>query len=98
MDKTLVYLERSKSYPIDLSLYRYKELHPSDPFIQIIPLCIGRLKSLSIMGTPGNIQDITTHLSLPAPLLEELMIYGMCGHVQPDHDPMLAPSLLISLH
>ena len=75
-DKTRVYLERSKSSPINLWLRRSYVLSPSDPFLQIIPNSIDRLKSLFVWGTPKNLQDITAHLSHHAPLLERLDIDG----------------------
>ena len=49
-------------------------LSPYDPFFQIIPRAIGRLESLSIGRTWGGLQDITAHLSRPAPLLKRLSI------------------------
>ena len=52
MDKTRVYLNRSKSSLINVSLNRYRRLPPSDPFLQIVPRAIGRLKFLSIKTVP----------------------------------------------
>ena len=92
MDKTEVYLKRSKSSPINLSLRRVKNLSPHDPFIRIIPRAIGRLRSLSVEGKPGNLQDIIAHLSHPAPLLEDMLVDGGC-HYEPHRNPVLAPSL-----
>jgi hypothetical protein len=91
-DKTRVYLERSKSSPIALRLYEDDDLSPHHPFFQIIPHAIGRLKSLVINGTPGNLQDITTHLSRPAPLLESLLIDGNYT-CRPKRHPMLTTAL-----
>ena len=75
-DKTCVYLERAKSSPISLWLERDGTLPPHDPFLHIIPRAIDQLKSLSVVGKPQNLQDITAHLSRPAPLLESLYIDG----------------------
>ena len=80
-DKARVYLERSKSSPISLSLYRRCDDFSRDPFFQITPLVVGRLKSLSIEGTPNNLQQIAARLSHPAPLLEYMSISGSCEHV-----------------
>ena len=100
-DKTRIYLERSKSSPIELWLDREDDLHPHDPLLQVIPHATGRLKSLSVEGAPWNIQDITAHLSRPAPLLEFLSIDGGCGF-EPEHNPVLETTLfngdLSSLH
>jgi len=83
MDKTRVYLERSKSSPINLYLHRMANPPPHDsslslhdPFLQVVPRAIGRLKSLLLEATPKNLQEIIAHLSHPAPLLEQLFIGG----------------------
>jgi hypothetical protein len=91
-DKTRVYLERSKSSPIRLQLARDGGLTPSDPFFEIIPHAIGRLKSLYIEGTPEYLKDIIAQLSHPAPLLETLLIHGGCES-QPRRSPALTPTL-----
>ena len=85
-EKTRVYLERSKSSPIDLWLDRKGPLSPYDPLHQIIPHAAGRLKSLHIDATSKCLDFIGAHLSRPAPLLKKLSI---CG----DHDPVLPPTL-----
>ena len=91
-DKTRVYLERSKSSPINVSLIRAHELEPRDPFLQIFPHAIGRLRSLFISATPRSLPDLTSQLSLPAPLLEDLKIDGGCRH-SPHWNPVLTPTL-----
>ena len=88
-DKTRVYLERSKSSPISLSLDRRGYLSQNDPFFQIIPV-IGQLKSLFTRG--NHIQDIIARLIHPAPLLEELSICGGYGS-GPRSDPVLTTAL-----
>jgi len=92
-DKTLVYLERSKSSPtINLSLRVYFKSSPTNPFFQITPLNIRRLKFLSIRGTPEPLHDVVNHLSHPAPLLEDMSINGCCLR-RPDGDLILTPTL-----
>jgi hypothetical protein len=91
-DKTRVYLERSEVSPINLTLGRDGGLPPRDPFFQIIPHAIGRLKSLSVYGTPENLQYITAQLSQPAPLLENLGIHGGCDS-RPRRSPVLTSTL-----
>jgi len=73
-DKARVYLERSKSSPLNLSLERHGEMYPDDPFFQFIPQIIGRLGYLFVRGGPESVQNIITHLSHPAPLLGRLEI------------------------
>ena len=91
-DKTRLYLERSRSSPINLSLRRGDNLPPDDPFFQITPHAIGRLKSLLVEGTLENLQDITTSLSCPAPLLEDMSISGG-SEFGPGDIPDLTPAL-----
>ena len=91
-DKTRVYLERSKSSPIRLQIDREDGLSPHDPLFQVIPHTISRLKSLSMKITPESISEIATHLSHPAPLLEDLSID--CGYeFEPWDNPVLTTSL-----
>ena len=101
MDKTRVYLERSKSSPIILQIERESLLSPHDPLFQVIPNAASRLKSLSVQVPPESVGDIITHLSHPAPLLEDLSID--CGYeLDPWDNPVLTTSLfngnLSSLH
>jgi len=73
LDKTRIYLERSKSSPINLSLNsNYMVL--SNPFFEFIPGATGRPKSLDIDVLPRALQLISRHLSHPTPLLEVLSI------------------------
>ena len=91
-DKTRVYLERSNPSPINLSLRREDDLTSRDPFFHITPQAITRLKSLSVHGTPWNLQDITAHLFHPAPLLKDLSIIGSSEN-EPEEIPVLTPAL-----
>ena len=87
-DKARVYLERSRSYPIGLSVRRDEDMSSHDPLFWVIPQVIGRLKSLSIDGEPENVQDITAHISRPAPLLEDLSI-SSSSQFMPPRSPVL---------
>ena len=95
--KAKVYLKRSNSSPINLLLCGdnrppLDDPFPGDPSLRIISQAIGRLKSLTTSGTPGYIQDVTTHIFHPAPLLEYLSMTSRHGE-GPHRDP-----LLISTH
>ena len=90
-EKTRVYLQRSKSSPINLQLERDTGIPPNDPFFQIIPHAISRLESLSISTTPGHLQDIISHFTHPAPLLEDFSISGGLG--DPERNSALTPTL-----
>ena len=77
--KTRIYIERSKSSDLEISLQRrdgatYRE----DVFPLVVPH-IGRVKSLNISGTEDILRNLTQHISRPIPLLEELTIDLTCG-------------------
>ena len=90
--RTRVYLERSKSLPIHLSLRADNHLPSHHPFFEIIPHVIGRLRSLLIVGLVEDLKGITDHISCPAPLLEKLLICGDHYH-KPHLRPMVPPAL-----
>ena len=69
LDKAEVYLERSKSLPINLSLDRDDSLSPSDPFLQIIPRVVGQLGSLSVCGTRKTSKSSPLTYLTPLPSL-----------------------------
>ena len=68
-DKARTYLERSNSSPINSWIDRKDDLSPHDPLLQVIPHTIYRLKTLSVVGTPGNLHDVTTCLFLRVALM-----------------------------
>ena len=92
-EKTRIYLERSKSSPINLTLRRCKTIASDDPIFQIIPDFTGRLKFVFITTTPANIRAIAPHLSHPAPLLQFLEVSADKGIHPNDHHPTLTPTL-----
>ena len=82
LDKTRVYLERSKSSLINLSLDDYF-VKFSDPALKLIASTTGRLRSLEIYAESRNLQLISTCLSRPAPLLKTLSIRSYGGSALP---------------
>jgi hypothetical protein len=90
-EKTRVYLERSKSSPINLKLSREDGLFPHDPFFQIAPHAVDRLKYLFVSTTQDHFKAITNCLSRPAPLLEDLNIFGSAD--DPFSNPVLPTTL-----
>jgi len=74
-DETRVYIERSKSAPLELSLYDPVDAgYLEEAFLLVVPH-IGRLKSLSLDGGGDNfLQGLTPYFSRPIPLLNELII------------------------
>ena len=75
-EKTRVYLERSKSVPINIWLEREQGLLPNDPFLDIPSHAIDRLKSLCVRATPDHLEDFTKHFVHPTPFLKTLEIDG----------------------
>jgi len=90
-EKTRAYIERSKSSPISLRLDRKSGLFPHDPFFQIPPNALSRLEYLSISTTYDHLQSIADHFSHPAPLLQDLSIFGSSD--DPFSEPVLAATL-----
>ena len=76
IDKTRVYIERSKSSPLEISLSffkRGKATYLEDAFHLVVPH-ISRLKYFSITGKKNLLENITPHLSCSIPLLRGLSI------------------------
>ena len=74
LDKTRVYIERSKSSRLEVSLWSYKDgLDPKDAFLLVVPH-LGRLGSFSIIGTEHPFRNLIQHISRSIPLLRELTI------------------------
>ena len=84
IEKTRVYIERSKSFPLKLYLreepYGYYKSFSNDAFLLTIPY-LGRLGSLSLVGSDESfVELVEQHFNQPAPLLEKLFI---CFHGHP---------------
>ena len=87
-DKTRVYIERSRSSPLELSLYnRGVTTFSKDAFLLVVPH-IGRFKSLSADGREDLFETLTPHLSCPLPNLRELAI-----EIYNDSAPVLEETL-----
>ena len=73
-DETRVYIERSRSSPLELSLYdRGVTTFSKDAFLLVVPH-ISRIKSLAVDGTEDLLLTLTPPLSCPLPHLRELAI------------------------
>ena len=78
VEKTRVYIERSKSSPLDVYLGEEDEKYfpfLNDAFLLTVPH-LRRLRSLTLSGSSDNVVEIiNTHLdNFPAPFLEKLKI------------------------
>jgi hypothetical protein len=96
-DKTRVYIERAKLSPLEIALRKRRvTTYLEGAFPLVIPH-IGRLRSLSIVGTRGPLPNLTQHLSCPIPFLRNLTINLTC-HPPPVLDSALFNGNLSSLH
>ena len=75
VEKTRIYVERSKSSPLDVYIRGDEDTpFPSDAFLLTIPHH-SRFRSLSLFGSSDDLAGIINqHLHCPAPSLEELKI------------------------
>ncbi|KAF9780758.1 hypothetical protein BJ322DRAFT_1023488 [Thelephora terrestris] len=77
--KTRVYIDRSKSSPLQISLHDYGGSHYylKDAFVLVIPH-IKRVMSINLAGGNNLFQDLTKHFSCPVPLLRRLNLNLTC--------------------
>ena len=77
-DKTRVYLKRSKSSPLEVSLHEFVTWnHRVGAFFLVAPH-IGRIDSLTVEGGEFLLQNLTKYFSCPTPLLRNLSIDLKC--------------------
>ena len=69
IDKTRVYLKRSKASALKIRLGEYLD----EAFRLTIPH-LGQLGSLSLLGSPDHLLNLTTHFESHAPLLKTLSL------------------------
>ena len=69
VDKTCVYLKRSKASALKIRLGEYLD----EAFHLTIPY-LGQLGSLSLLGSPDHLLNLTTHFESHAPLLKTLSL------------------------
>ena len=73
LDKTRVYLERSKASPLEILIDEDFAPSPDDALLLTVPH-LGRLKSLALSGSSDYLLSVTKYFDPPAPILEELEI------------------------
>jgi len=88
VDKTLTYICRSKSSCMDISLFKTRDKSSIKNALLLAVAQIGRFRSLSIVGSGDFLQNLTKHLTHPAPSLKKLEINLTC-HPKPILDSML---------
>ena len=73
VEKTRTYIERSKSSPLEITLYEFgaSDDYLKDAFLLVIPH-ISRIMSVRIVGGEDLLQHFTKHFSCPVPLLRHL--------------------------
>ena len=74
VEKTSVYLERSKASPLDI--YVEEEDFVNEAFLLTVPH-LGRLGSLTLRGSSDDLPELTKHLRPPAPFLKKLALAGI---------------------
>jgi len=73
-EKTRIYIGRSRSHPLEISLMRWKRIpHCNDALLMVVPH-IGRISSLTIYVLPDALSRLLDHFPFPAPFLKELKI------------------------
>ncbi|KAF9647941.1 hypothetical protein BDM02DRAFT_3269878 [Thelephora ganbajun] len=73
-DKTRLYIERSRSLPLEIFLKESKCTSYSDDALLVAIPHINRLGSLTICVLPDTLSDLLGRFPFPAPLLRELKI------------------------
>ena len=90
-DKTRVYVERSRSLPLEIFLRKSKDTSYCDDALVVAVPHIGRLGSLTICVFSDTLSDLLSHFPFPAPLLTELKI--VLDPENPDPDPIIPDTL-----
>ena len=74
VDKTRVYIERSKASPLEVHLEEYEDIpFLNDAFLLTVPH-LGRLGSLTLSGSSDDVLQLTKYFASPAPLLKKLRL------------------------
>ena len=73
-EKTRVYIERSRSHPLEISLTRSKCISYCNDALLIAVPHIGRLGSLTISVPSNTLSHLFVYFPFPAPFLKELKI------------------------
>ncbi|KAF9643330.1 hypothetical protein BDM02DRAFT_3273098 [Thelephora ganbajun] len=76
--KTHVYIERSKSSPLVIALYKSRDSFYLKDVLPLVIPHISRVTSISIIGNENTLQGSTKCVSCPVPLLRKLAIDLTC--------------------
>jgi hypothetical protein len=76
LDRTLTYLERSKSAPIDIDIYLELGLPRSLEMYKSLAQHIARVRSFSLSGFPEGVHAVSLLFHNPAPSLQHLNLKG----------------------
>ena len=98
VDKTRVYIDRSKTSPLEISLAQTDDtLDWEEAFVLMVPH-MGRFRTLSVSGSPAQVLPVLAeHFSCSAPLLDNLNINLICAQT-PTLPEKLFNGDLSSLH
>jgi len=86
-EKTRVYIERSRSHPLEISLKKLKNTSYSNDALLVAAPYTNRLGSLTIHIHSNALSRLLNHFHFPAPLLKELKITLNLNN--PSHDPAI---------
>jgi len=78
VEKTHVYIKRSRSLPLEVTICKTKAESSLEEALLLAVPHIRRFKSLTIVGIKDPLQNLTKHLTSPAPSLRELIIDFNC--------------------
>jgi len=90
-DKTRVYVERSRSLPLEIFLRKSRHTSYCDDALVVAIPHIGRLGSLTICVFSDTLSDLLNNFPFPAPLLTELKV--VLNPRDPGPDPVIANTL-----
>ena len=88
-EKTRVYIERSRSHPLEISLKKLKSTSYSNDALLMAAPHTNRLGSLTIHIHSNALSSVLSHFPFPAPLLKELQIV-----ILDLNNPILDPATL----
>jgi len=93
-EKTHIYLGRSRSHPLEISLMRWKRIpYCNDALLMAIPH-IGRISSLTIYVLSDALSRLLDHFPFPAPFLKELKIVLHYDGLAHDPWPATIPNII----
>ena len=93
IDKTKIYIERSKSSPLEIYLERSEDRSYREEALVLVATQVGRLSAISVLGDSTKVLTLLVdHFSFPAPPLKKLDI----NHYRHYHPALILPNELFN--